>query len=252
MKKITDYLQRLGLSETEAILYKGLLEKGSTTIKDLAQQTGIKRITAHFNIENLIDKGLVVQTMRGARRQIVAEPPERIYYLLEQKLDDVKSLQRKFPDLLKSLKPVHYQSKENKEVEIKYYEGKQAVLRIYAEALKAKEFRAYVNCCQLAQAFPKNIDIFLKTHKVRKEMRVWEIMERSPEALTYIKKMPKERYYYKIIPKGVNLSVIDYMMFDGKVAIVDLEKNTTGIVISNKHYYNNAKAIYELVWKMLS
>lgn len=250
IKKITDYLFELGLSEIEATLYQGLLETGSTTVMELARHTGMKRITVHFNVENLIQKGLVVQTIQGARRQIIAEPPERLEYLIDEQFDKAKNLQAKFPDFLNTIHMIHPQ--RSKEVKIKYYEGKESVIHIYDEALKAKEFRAYVNPEELHKVFTTNMDSFIQTHKKRKDMQVWEIMENSPEAQEYIKLMPKERYYYKLIPKGISLSIIDYMMFDGKVAIVNLEKHATGILISNENYYNSAKAIYNLVWQMLS
>ena len=73
MKKITDYLQELGLTEIEAAVYQGLLETGPTTVKNLADHIGIKRITTHFNVESLIEKGLIIQTKSGTKRQIIAE-----------------------------------------------------------------------------------------------------------------------------------------------------------------------------------
>lgn len=252
MKIINDYLIDLGLTEIEATLYHGLLEIGPATVKKLADHVGIKRITVHFNIENLINKGLITQTIIGARRQIIAESPEHLKYLVDKKIESTNNLLNRFSDFVKNASTLQQSVNRNKEVEIKYYEGKIAVNQVYINALASNEFRAYVNCRELAKVFPNNVDLFLKTHKKRKNMKVWEIMEDSVESKTYIKRMPIERYFYKIIPKGINLSVIDYMIFDGKVAIVNLEKNTTGIVISNEHYYQNAKSIYEFVWQMLN
>ncbi len=252
MKRITDYLQELGLTEIEALLYQGLLETGPTTIMDLAEHTAIKRITVHFNIKNLIEKGLVAQTVLGSRRQITAEPPERLEYLIEKKEQEVKRIREDFSPVLQSISTLANTTKKGEDLQIKYYEGKSSVMHIYEEALEAKEFRAYVNPQELHEVFSDNMNLFIETHKSRKDMQVWEIMENSAEAQRYIKNMPKERYYYRLIPKGISLSIIDYMMFDGKVAIVNLEKHTTGILISNNHYYESAKAIYEFVWQMLS
>ncbi len=249
MKKITDYLKELGLTEIEAELYQGLLETGPTTVMGLSELTKIKRITVHFNVENLIKKGLVTQTIHGSRRQIMSEPPEKLKYLIEQKLDHLKNIQTKYPDFLNTIKSIHPQTR--KEVEIKYYEEMESVMHIYNEALKAKEFRAYVNTEKLHEVFTDNMNLFIKTHSKRHNMYVWEIMQTSPEAQRYISLMPKKRYYYKLIPEGMNLSIIDYMIFDGKVAIVNIEKYTTGILISNEHYYNNAKALFNFVWQML-
>ena len=251
MKKLQDYLLQLGLSELEAKLYEGLLELGPTTVQYLSNHVGVKRITTHFNVESLIQKGLVTETRSGTRRQIIAEQPERLGYLVEQKIESAKKLQEKLPDILDTIQTALPESKASGSVEIKYYKGKQSVKLIYDESLKAKEFRAYVNCKQLSMVFPVNVDLFVKTHKERKEMRIWEIMEQSPESFDYANKMPKERYLCKFVPNGMNLSVIDYMMFDGKVAIVDLKEETSGMVIDNFNYYTSAKAIFEFVWQML-
>ena len=100
MKIVQDYLQELGLSEIEAKLYQGLLEKGPSTAMELATHVGLKRITVHFNIESLIQKGLVTESREGARRQIVAEPPERLKYLLDQRFESIKSLRDKFTSIV--------------------------------------------------------------------------------------------------------------------------------------------------------
>ncbi|KKQ02042.1 MAG: hypothetical protein US11_C0001G0001, partial [Candidatus Roizmanbacteria bacterium GW2011_GWA2_36_23] len=46
MKKVTDYLVQLGLSEIEARLYQGLLEISPCTVMDVADHVSVKRITA--------------------------------------------------------------------------------------------------------------------------------------------------------------------------------------------------------------
>ena len=253
MKKVVEYLKQLGLTEIEANLYQTLLQMGPTTVKDLADRSGVKRITAHFNIESLISKGLVTQTMEGARRKILAEPPDRIESLIQEKQSEILYLKSQFPNILNTIK-THYSSKpSDNEVSIKYYEGKKAVMNIYEDVVKSKELRSYVNCQLLTGIFTTNFDLFTRAHKNRNDMEVWEIMEDSKIARKYADQMSKQRYHYKVTPKNLSLSdsVIDYMMFDGKVAIVDLKSATSGIVISNVNYYNNAKAIFDFIWQIL-
>lgn len=252
MKKILDYLQQLGLSKIEAMLYWGLLETGPTTIKQLAHHTRIKRITAHFNIENLIEKGLVVETALGGRRQIVAESPEKLSYLIELKEKEINQLKNDFSGFLKTVHANLIQSKsKTSEVEVKYYKGKQGVKLLYDDVLKAKELRAYVNAIEIAKVFPDNMRLFIKTHTKRKDMYIWEIMNRSPQVEKYAKSMAKGRYFYKFIPTSMNFSVVDYLIYDGKMAIIDIKENPTGTLIINRDYYKNAKAIFDFVWQML-
>lgn len=139
MKKITDYLQELGLTELESLLYQGLLETGQTTIMELAEHTGIKRITVHFNIENLIKKGLVTQSIQGSRRHIKAEPPERLHYLIEQKDFNLENLKKNFSEVENSLKKLIPSHVAQSNMEVKFFQGKKQIQRLYDEILKTKE-----------------------------------------------------------------------------------------------------------------
>ncbi len=252
MKRIVDYLQQLGLSDIEAQLYKGLLEAGSTTIMDLANHVNMKRITVHFNIENLIEKGLVIQTRQGARRYIMAEPPEKLNTIIEEKLNQMSKLQQELPSVIHTINQTVPRNAVTKQSELLYYEGKNAVKNIYNDVLQAKELRAYVTS-KLDEIFPENVELFQKTHNKRKDMKIWEITDESPIHNEYINKMAKGRYHYKIIDR--KLEITDYLIYDGKVAIIDIDDinkaNITGVVIANSNFYNSSKTLFDFIWQVL-
>jgi sugar-specific transcriptional regulator TrmB len=248
---IEEYLKKVGLSAFEISIYLALLKRGSGTVMELAKASGINRITAHFAVERLVKKGLASETRQGARRVIAVESPEQIGNLVKEKISELNEIKQDYSAVLKSIRRVMAIRPEKQKTQIKYYYGKTAVSKIYEQALNVKEFRAYFNCAQLVKFYPQNIEKFLKIHRGRKEMRIWEIMEDSKEAREYIKKMPKERYYYQLFPSTLSLSVVDYMIFDGRISIVDLKEETSGIIIANKDVYENAKAIFHFVWQML-
>lgn len=252
MKKIEDFLQQLGLSEIEAKIYQGLLKLGPSTVKDLADHVDLNRVTTHFQINNLINKGLVIQLKKATRRQIVAEPPERLRYLIEQKEKQIKQLKDDFPDFIKTLQSTLPNSNtKDEEVEVKYYKGEQGCQQIYEDVLRAKEIRSYVNSKEIAKFFPNNIKLFIETQNQREDMIIWEIMNKSSVTGKYALSMTSKRYHFKYTPSSIDLSVIDYMIYDGKVAIVNIRENPTGMIIINRDYYENAKAIFDFVWKML-
>lgn len=254
MKKVEDYLEQLGLTPVEAKIYQGLLKFGPTTVKDLADHVDLNRVTTHFQVNNLINKGLVVQLKKAARRQVAAEPPERLQYLIEQKEKQTKQLRDDFPDFIKTINSGLPHSKtQDADVEVKYYKGKQGCYLIYDDVLKAKELRTYVNSEKIATLFPEIIKLFNHTHNSRQDMNIWEIMSKSSafDANKYTQNMAPERYFIKFVPPTMNLSVVDYLIYDGKVAIVNISDNPTGMIIINQDYYENAKAIFNFVWKML-
>lgn len=252
MNLINDFLEKLGLSEIETKLYLGLLEKGPTTVLEISRHTGIKRATTHFNIESLIQKGLVTQTSVGARRQIIAEPPQSLEILVEQHLSDAKNLKQNLPSVIDLVASNYPKYSQQEDVHVKYYAGKQAVKSIYTDVLRSKEIRTYVNATAVAKVFPENMELFIKAHNKHTDMRVWEIMDKSSYSEEYANQMVSDRYFYKFIPETLDLSVIDYMIYDGKVAIVNIKEDASGLIFSNEDYYNNAKAIFDFVWNMIS
>ncbi len=251
MKKIIDYLQKLGLTEIEAILYQGLLELGPTTIMELAQHTGIKRITAHFNIKNLIENGLVAQTIHGSRRQITAEPPERLEYLIEKKERQIQSIRNDFFPLLQTISTLSH-SKGGEDIQVKYYEGLNAVRPIYREILNAKKIYAFVNFTKIQSVFPENPELFQKALESDPNREFWDIFEASKETRKLAIKSDK-RHHFCFFPPNVTFSDFDFMVFDNKVALVYLNQEKPYAIIS----YSPAmaagfKAIHSIVWKVLS
>lgn len=246
--------EKFELSKNEIDLYIALLKSGHSTILELSEFTGINRATTHINIENLTKKRLITQIKRGqgSRRSIVAEPPEKLHSLLQEKKSQIEEAEQQLPTIISGLFDLKKNVSKKSGMEIRYYKDKNEVRFIYDEALKAKEFRAYLNCKKLMEFFPMNIAKFDDASKKRPNMSIWEIMQDSPEARAYAEMMTTSKFHCRLVPKNINLELMDYMIFDGKVAIVDLKENVlNGIVISNEDYYRNAKAIHKFIWQFL-
>src|SRR6266550_8604853 len=103
MDNIVDYLKQLDLSDAEAKLYLTLLQTGATSVRDLAQTVEIKRTTAYFYIDQLVEKGLIMKLVRGSKKLVAANEPENLKILVEEKLKQAKAVQQGFPDILDSL-----------------------------------------------------------------------------------------------------------------------------------------------------
>lgn len=245
----------LGLSSKEITLYINLMQYGALTILELSEISGINRATTHVNVENLTQKGLVTQVKkgRGSRRIIMAEPPEKLFAIFQERKTKLETATSKLNIITQELSSLKKEYRLNSGMEVRRYSGKNEVNLIYDSVLKAKEIRAYVNCKELSKAFPVNTIKFLETHKKRPDMHIWEILEDSKAARTYAKEMPAERYYVRLTTKNLDLASIDYIIFDGKIAVVELSSTTTvsGVVIENHNFHENAKAIHKFVWDSL-
>ena len=255
MEKIVDYLKQLDLSDVEAKLYLTLLQTGSASVRDLAATIDIKRTTAYFYIDQLIDKGLIMKLVKGSKKLVAANEPENLKHLVEEKLTFAKSIQQDLPDILQKLSKISPEKNETKEVEIRSYKGALNAQKIYAEALKANEVRSYARVYQKKeQLFPNNNEFFINAFKKNKKLKMWEIIYDSDSTLEPAEEITAstDRYLYMYMPKHLKLSSEDILIYDDRVAIINYRGNNTSIVLHSKDFYNNLKELFDFVWEVLS
>ncbi len=248
--KVLNFLvDKFDLSETEAQLYIGLLKKGPSTVMDISRFTGINRATAHINLEDLIKKGFVNQTKKpnSKRRILVAERPDKLEFILRERKRKVERTLGVLPDIVTELKSMKSDD-IGSEVLVEYYKGKFEVENIYDEVLQSKEIRSYVNVEKVFDVFPENEKKFEATHKEREDMYMWEILNADNH---YADSLDSERYSHKIFPEKVDLSALDYVIYDGKIAIIKAVDEPTGIVIKSDELYESSVDIFDFVWSLI-
>lgn len=84
-----DELQKLGLKENEAQIYLAGLKLGPTVISNLSKETGLKRTNVYALVNNLMEKGLFSLKESGFKQFYLAESPENLKNLVEQKTDQL-------------------------------------------------------------------------------------------------------------------------------------------------------------------
>jgi sugar-specific transcriptional regulator TrmB len=254
MNRIIDYLEQLNLSDIEAKLYLELLKTGPISVRELAKAVGMKRTTAYFHIDMLTEKGLVMKIVNGSHKQVAANPPEEtLKELVEQKLRSAKESKEEFPTMLKDIKSIYPAVNDVSEAEIKYYKGKNGVKKIYEDVLKAQEVRSYVNIAEIAEVFPENSQLFDDALKANSQLKVFEIVDDSPETKKRFETVSQsERYFYKLLPAGMKLTAQDILIYDNKVAIIHFKDKMNGVVLRNADLYNNFKLLFDFVWKTLA
>lgn len=253
MDGIVDYLKLLDLSDIEAKLYLTLLQSGPTSVRDLAQTIDIKRTTAYFYIDQLVDKGLIMKLVKGSKKLVAANDPDNLQHLVEKKLTNAEAVQQGFPDILKTINTTLPQMIDAGNAEVRYYKGANGAKKIYEEALKSKELRTYVKVEIANGLFGNNVNIFDKAFIKNSQLKVKEIIYDSPLVTRDVKQIlsQNKRYSYKLMPKELNLTSGDTLIYDGKVAIINYKGSMHSIILQNKDYYNNSKELFDFIWKII-
>jgi hypothetical protein len=80
--------------------------------------------------------------------------------------------------------------------------------------------------------------------------KVWDIAVESPLSKDISEKHPQ--YFTKFIPSAKFLSGFDLLMYDKKVAIIQLEsENTVATLIESKLIYESFIALHHTMWELL-
>ncbi len=258
MKDILNYLEQLDLSEIEAKLYLTLLKTGPISVRELAQKAGIHRTYGYVHINSLIDKELIVKLVYRSRKLIAASQPEdTLHHLVKEKVQRSKYIEKKLPDVIKALKDSTSQMKPAEEAEIKYFKGKNAAKRIYEEALKIDELRAYVKITETGNTeklFPDNEKVFNDAFKKNKKLIVKEIVYDSFAGVKDAQAVSKNnRYFFKLMPGNFkwNITSEDILIYDDKVAIINYKEKISNIILQSIDYYNNSKELFDYIWSTL-
>jgi sugar-specific transcriptional regulator TrmB len=252
MKPIINYLSQLGFSKTEIIIYINLLKNGPMTVTELAEEAKINRTASYSHINSLLQKGIIAKT-KGKSRKIIANPPENLHYLVEQKAIRIGMLQEKLPTIIFALNASFTPTTNNNQSEITYYKGKNGVKAIYQECFKADKIRSYFNFENAVNIFPENRELFLKAFTDNPKIIMYEIIMNSSIATEEMKYFRQKKLYCKMLPKDVTLTDNDILIYNGKVAIINTgdKNNVTGVVLSNRDYYNNSVQLFDLLWRLL-
>jgi sugar-specific transcriptional regulator TrmB len=120
-------LQQLGLSEKQAKIYLACLELGETSIKEIAQKSGIKRTTIYDLIDDMVNAGYIRTTKKGKKVRYIATEPEDLKIIMKQR----EALLR---EIIPELTLINNVSRNKPK--IWFYEGIEGIKKVYEDLLK--------------------------------------------------------------------------------------------------------------------
>ncbi len=254
-KHLQDFLEEFNLTEREVQLYLTLLRTGPNTIMNLSRETNIKRSTTHNNVEELVKKGLVSQTNYGERRMVIAEDPEKLKFLLEQKKWRVKKLEDNLPNVIGAIQKMVPESKDDNSVDVKYYSGTEGIKYIYSILMKINTYYSFADLEKYYKLFseetPSDWNLIFESNPDR---YVWDILVDTDYARKVVK-LAHKNYHYKFLPKKEFFSgfdFADYIFFEDKVAIIQLNaEQPLATLIRSDHVARSLKALHQTMWELL-
>ena len=237
-------LKNLGLSEAESTVYLAALELGKALPKHLADKAGVKRPTLYELLPNMLEQGLLSETIIGKRRYFVAEDPQ---VLMEKKQAEMEHLEKLIPELRILLATSTTRPK------IIFYEGVEGAKKIYLDNLR--ERKPTLNFIGLENINPK-IDEYAQHYYIPRRIKYGITIDilisgsiKSP--YMYLKTDPYALRKVKTID-GKKFSIpLDAYIYGDNVSFSLWRKDSEpiGLIIRSKEITTTMRSLFNFIWE---
>jgi sugar-specific transcriptional regulator TrmB len=241
-----EILQNLGLSPNEAKIYEALLDKGESTISEIAVNAKIHRRNAYDAINRLLDKGLCFQIVSTSGDRYHAVDPSKLKELLAER---EKSLQIVLPSLEKK-----FHTTAGKE-EAFIYKGFEGQKNIFRDMLRVGK-DSYVIGAK-GGWYDSRIENARKEFFKEAKKKKINFIQLFDYGIRELKDFPKHfegPIKYKILPKEYSTNSLIHIFGDYVVTYTGLEigiikSDTVFFVIKSKDLAESYRQWFWYIWE---
>lgn len=241
LQRLEQDVAEFGLTPKQARVYVSALQLGSATVQSIASSAQIERTNAYDAIEVLIGKGLMSATTAGKKRLFLAEPPEALQQILEEK-------RRTLDQLLPELRSL-YNVSESKP-RIRYYPGIEGYRGVYEDTLtcKSKLLFGIYSVQDIVDILGRDYVDAMAERRVKAGITLRIIRSREKE-LGLWPASKAELREVRLAPAGMVFPIVTFV-YDNKVIILSSKKETFGLIIESADVAQAHRNYFEALWQI--
>ncbi len=242
------FKEALDLNDKDLEIYIDLFQFGASAASTVAARTRIDRTTVYAVLKRLINKGVVVKTIRNNTNIFVALEPTAFEQRLQNEITDRQEKLASFQEIIPQL--LNFKMTEGTRPSIQIFEGPSSIITLYEQLLHSSKIQdAFLTIEKMPAPLKKYLtkDYIQKKLKLKVKSRV--LVEESTRAKKYKLLDSKANRITKLVPKGKFPFETEIIISDtDEVAIIDFRKEIIGVYIKSSSIRNTLKAIFDLIW----
>jgi HTH-type transcriptional regulator, sugar sensing transcriptional regulator len=241
--QLVEVLEKVGLNSKEAKVYLALVQAGQAQVSKIALMAKINRITTYDILDKLKKRGLVSSFVKNKIRFYNATKPDILVSDFEKRAIDLKNALPKFKEIMG----------EDSGGKIRHLEGLDGIKTIYLESLNSlglqgDEVLSIVNNEKIREIWPDFEKEYLK--KKSKKQIFTRVLAVDFRDLNKIKEEDGSFFQEtRIVPKGFRFNGANILIFKGKLAIISLEEEPSGVVFESALIVQSFLSIFEMIWQ---
>ncbi|MEK7083908.1 MAG: helix-turn-helix domain-containing protein [Patescibacteria group bacterium] len=250
---IQQILSSLDLKEEEIQTYLVLLETGPITVGDLAKKLVVPRPSLYGFLERLQDKGLVVESQLSHVKQFIAERPEKIELLFEQKIAELEKQKAAYKQIMPSLEQTMASAWLSPKFQL--YESEDGLRHLLKDMLLYRDIET-----EALWPIKAMIDIlspaffeYLNERRIKSNLYTRAIWPKDQvvaiEDHPYLGVGLEFKREIRIAPENLDFSM-GYWMYGNKTAFISSRKESFGFIVESKEMRQLLKTQFEMIWQI--
>ncbi len=235
--KIQSALEKIGLTEKEALVYITLTEIGEAPPSVIAKSAKLKRPTTYIILDQLVEKGVVGHLKKNDHKIFSPVDPN---FLLEYEKKKFQELEGIIPDLV-GLKNLY-----TKAPRISLFEGDEGIIQILDDSLSAKDqIYCWSNTGLASSTALEQYHSFFLKKKIEKKIHSKCLFTYDKTGLQFKKNSQKELREVYLVPIEKFPFENEINIYNDKISIISL-KDKIGVIIQNQNIADTQRAIFNL------
>lgn len=235
----------IGLNIRDKRVYEALLAEPMSSLRNLAEQTGINRGSVYESIKSLQAIGLVSYVKIGVRQKYVAESPEKLHEIINDKRRDLSDAHGNVDDYVQFLKPaVPTSARTNFALFYEESEGAAQVLRDVLTTCRLQDVTEYrvISSPRVSEYMYNNYPHYTR-ERVKQQLYVRILRQGKPlrgEADT-----SERRFLANQSDNGAYT-----LIYGSKVAIISIDSinRLSAVVIDDEGVADSYATVFDQAW----
>ncbi len=255
---IPDLLQSIGLTDKETVMYMALLRNGTQPTSHLARKAHLNRGTAYVVLHSLLEKGLIVKSVKRNVQYFSPLDPTQIVAFLDHRAQEITSARQNVQSMLGQITAI--MNPLTSKPKIEYFDGPEGARFVLEQTLLAKDLilRSFLSIADISEFTgadffnhytQKRIQKGYELHVIRTLEKDRQALSRDPFAKHYISSR-KDKRKIRYIPDELAFPITLYM-FDSRIAVISSKDEGFSLLIESRELSTMLKKLFDFIWKSL-
>lgn len=237
--------KRIGLSSKETETFLCLLELGAQPVSVIARHVGVPRTSMYSIIEALRKAQLVDVFEKRAIQYVRPIPARSIPDVISHRERELAHIRTMFQEQLPALEAM-----ENTLAivpKVKFYEGKEEVMRMYSLIMKESAFCSFVDLASVRRSIPEYY------HEIPRMIKssggsARELLIQSKDAKGYQAEYASSRHQIKFLPKTMRFTS-DIIICSDHIFMTAFDRErVASLQVFSKPLAETHLSIFEALW----